>query len=80
MARNCALPRACRRSRDGRLSEFELCLDPGRRRGNSESLHGLLGNSTVIAGKTGTTNDKRDSWFVGYTRDLIGVAWVGQDD
>jgi penicillin-binding protein 1B len=33
-----------------------------------------------VAGKTGTTNDRRDSWFVGYTRDRISVAWVGQDD
>jgi len=48
--------------------------------GTARALPGLLGSDTQIAGKTGTTNDKRDSWFVGYTRDRIGVAWVGQDD
>lgn len=48
--------------------------------GTARALPGLLGQETQIAGKTGTTNDKRDSWFVGYTRDRIGVAWVGQDD
>ena len=49
-------------------------------RGTAKALPGLLGDSTVIAGKTGTTNDKRDSWFVGYTRDRVGVSWVGKDD
>ena len=48
--------------------------------GTARSLHQLLGNDTLIAGKTGTTNEKRDSWFVGYTRDRIAVSWVGLDD
>ena len=33
-----------------------------------------------IAGKTGTTNDARDSWFAGYSPELVTVAWVGMDD
>lgn len=48
--------------------------------GTARSLPGLLGRDGAVAGKTGTTNDRRDSWFVGYTRDRISVAWVGQDD
>ena len=32
------------------------------------------------AGKTGTSNDARDAWFVGYTPDLVGCVWVGFDD
>ncbi len=32
------------------------------------------------AGKTGTTSDYRDAWFVGYTPDLIAAVWVGNDD
>ena len=48
--------------------------------GTAKNLHGLLGNETLIAGKTGTTNERRDSWFVGYTRNRVGVAWVGLDD
>ncbi len=48
--------------------------------GTARELHGLLGNDTLIAGKTGTTNERRDSWFVGYTRDRVAAAWVGLDD
>jgi penicillin-binding protein 1B len=33
-----------------------------------------------VAGKTGTTNDFRDGWFIGYTPDLVAGVWVGFDD
>ena len=33
-----------------------------------------------VAGKTGTTNDYRDAWFVGYTADMVTGVWVGNDD
>jgi penicillin-binding protein 1B len=32
------------------------------------------------AGKTGTSNDGRDSWFAGFTGNLLAVVWVGNDD
>ena len=32
-----------------------------------------------IAGKTGTTNDRRDAWFVGFNGDVVGAAWLGFD-
>ena len=32
------------------------------------------------AGKSGTTNDLRDAWFVGFTPELLTVVWVGMDD
>lgn len=34
---------------------------------------------TDLAGKTGTTNDRRDAWFCGYNSSLVGTAWVGFD-
>jgi penicillin-binding protein 1A len=33
-----------------------------------------------VAGKTGTTNEQRDSWFCGFTPDYVAVAWSGFDD
>jgi penicillin-binding protein 1A len=33
-----------------------------------------------VAGKTGTTNDYKDAWFVGYTPNLVAGVWVGHDD
>ena len=48
--------------------------------GTARELPGLLGHDTLIAGKTGTTNERRDSWFVGYSRDRVAAAWVGLDD
>jgi len=32
------------------------------------------------AGKTGTTSDYRDAWFVGFTPDLVAAVWLGNDD
>src|SRR3972149_5773260 len=33
-----------------------------------------------VAGKTGTTNEYRDAWFIGFTTDLVSAVWVGFDD
>jgi penicillin-binding protein 1B len=38
------------------------------------------GFAADAAGKTGTTNDLRDAWFVGFTPELLTVVWVGLDD
>jgi penicillin-binding protein 1B len=38
------------------------------------------GFSLDAAGKTGTTNDLRDAWFVGFTPELLTVVWVGLDN
>ncbi len=39
-----------------------------------------LGIAQPVAGKTGTTNETKDAWFVGYSPDLIAGVWVGFDD
>lgn len=48
-------------------------------RGTASSSRSL-GFTGLAAGKTGTTSDYKDSWFVGYTPDLLALAWVGYDD
>jgi penicillin-binding protein 1B len=39
-----------------------------------------MGFRKVAAGKTGTTNDKRDAWFIGFTPQTLALTWVGFDD
>jgi membrane carboxypeptidase/penicillin-binding protein len=48
-------------------------------RGTARSAR-QLGFTRPAAGKTGTTNDTKDAWFVGYTPDLLAVVWVGFDN
>jgi len=50
----------------------------GRRRGGT--AHSLSELQQTVAGKTGTTNDTRDAWFVGFTPQLTTGVWVGFDD
>ena len=40
----------------------------------------LLGVTGLAAGKTGTTSDFRDSWFIGYSPQLLALVWGGYDD
>jgi penicillin-binding protein 1B len=39
-----------------------------------------MGFKNPAAGKTGTTNDKRDAWFIGFTPQTLALTWVGFDD
>ncbi|HEY8130888.1 MAG TPA: PBP1A family penicillin-binding protein [Thermoanaerobaculia bacterium] len=57
----------------------------------TDVLKGVLGRGTaagarsmgfrlIAAGKTGTTNDKRDAWFIGFTPQTLALTWIGFDD
>ncbi len=48
--------------------------------GTASGLQRLLPEGLTVAGKTGTTNDLRDSWFAGFSGMHVAVAWVGRDD
>lgn len=49
-------------------------------RGTARDAAARLPKGLVIAGKTGTSSDTRDSWFAGFTGSYLSVAWVGYDD
>ncbi len=48
--------------------------------GTASQLSSLLPQGLNAAGKTGTTDKLRDSWFAGYTQDYLSVVWLGHDD
>jgi penicillin-binding protein 1A len=49
-------------------------------KGTGRSMYSFDVKAQSIAGKTGTTNDNSDLWFMGYTPQLLAGAWVGCDD
>ncbi|GAB2196389.1 penicillin-binding protein 1B [Sessilibacter sp. MAH4] len=59
---------------------LDFALQINAHQGTGKSIYNTLPESLAVAGKTGTTNDQRDSWFAGYSGDLLGVVWVGADD
>lgn len=48
--------------------------------GTGRAIYNHFPSDMGFAGKTGTTNDMRDSWFVGMSGNYLAVAWVGRDD
>ncbi|MEI8067783.1 MAG: transglycosylase domain-containing protein [Candidatus Shapirobacteria bacterium] len=44
------------------------------------AVNGLIIPNYQVAVKTGTTNDKRDNWAIGWTPNLLSVVWVGNND
>lgn len=54
---------------------FMLSKVPTEGTGRRAALEGV-----VTAGKTGTTNGYKDAWYVGYSGNLVGAVWFGNDD
>ena len=48
--------------------------------GTAKAAYNIISPAVLLAGKTGTTDDLRDSWFAGYSADHVAVVWVGRDD
>jgi len=48
--------------------------------GTGRDAPARLPRGLVVAGKTGTSSDTRDSWFAGFTGSYVSVVWVGYDD
>jgi Membrane carboxypeptidase (penicillin-binding protein) len=47
---------------------------------NGTGTEAILSDGRPVAGKTGTTSDFRDAWFVGYVPQLSVAIWIGNDD
>lgn len=66
------------------LAVLDFALREAVRNGTGHDLDRLLRSPGArradIRGKTGTTNERRDAWFVGYTPEWLGVVWIGRDD
>lgn len=48
--------------------------------GTGKNLVNIVGKDLGVAGKTGTSDELRDSWFAGFTDEHLAVTWVGNDD
>lgn len=64
----------------GAVYLLTTALQHAVRAGTGTGLSRYLAAELDVAGKTGTTNDLRDSWFAGFTGDRLAVVWVGRDD
>ncbi|MGB8328259.1 MAG: penicillin-binding protein 1B [Steroidobacteraceae bacterium] len=49
-------------------------------RGTAAAARARLPKALIVAGKTGTSSDYRDSWFAGFSGSHLVVAWIGRDD
>ncbi len=63
---------------EGATYLVSAALREAMRRGTARAAH-AYGVPAGVCGKTGTTNDLRDSWFAAYTEDVVTVAWMGDD-
>ena len=58
----------------------QFALQNVMREGSGRRAYWRLPESRHFAGKTGTSNDLRDSWFAGFGGEYLGVVWLGRDD
>ena len=60
--------------------QLKAAMQQVMRVGSGRGAYRHLPKELVLAGKTGTSNDQRDSWFAGFSGDKLAVVWVGRDD
>jgi penicillin-binding protein 1B len=48
--------------------------------GSGQAARAQIPREIVVAGKTGTSSDYRDSWFAGFSGNTLAVVWIGYDD
>ncbi len=64
----------------GSVTQLNAGLLTAMRRGTGRSARARLPPELEVAGKTGTTDELRDSWFAGFSADHLAVVWIGRDD
>ncbi len=64
----------------GSIHLLQYAMQVVMREGTGRSAYNYLGADIAVAGKTGTSNDQRDSWFSGFSDDYLAVVWLGRDD
>ncbi len=62
------------------IERINQALGAITREGTAQALSGRYALRQPLFGKTGTTNRNRDSWFVGFDREVLASVWVGRDD
>jgi penicillin-binding protein 1B len=62
------------------VSQVNRALEVAMTRGTGRSAGARLPGGLTTAGKTGTSNELRDSWFAGFSGDNLAVVWLGYDD
>ncbi|MDO3386079.1 penicillin-binding protein 1B [Gilvimarinus sp. SDUM040013] len=60
--------------------QIQYALQAVLREGTGRAVYHRFPADLPLAGKTGTTNDQRDSWFAGFSGQHLAVSWVGRDD
>lgn len=64
----------------GAVHLLHYALQAVAREGTARSLYQTLPSNLNVSGKTGTSDQQRDSWFAGFTGNRLAVVWVGRDD
>lgn len=59
---------------------LQYAMQETMQEGTGRSAYYSVPKELTLAGKTGTTDEGRDSWFAGFSGDFLAVAWVGRDD
>ena len=59
---------------------LRTAMSTAMREGTGRRAYWSISKDIRLAGKSGTTNDSRDSWFAGFSGNLMAVTWLGHDD
>lgn len=64
----------------GAVYLLQYAMQKVMQEGTGKSAYNQISRNINLAGKTGTTNGLRDSWFTGFGQDILATVWLGHDD